>query len=169
MSGSSELARRLNALVKRETCADIGREIGLGAAMRLGPGEAQSGGRDKDAILGDICEAIIGAVFLDAGPEAAERLVRAAFGNRMASPGRDLQDAKTTLQEWAQGRRLPAPTYRVSSREGPDHAPFFDVAVEVEGFPAVQGTGASKRAAEQAAAQAFIAREGINRNKGGAA
>jgi ribonuclease-3 len=86
----------------------------------------------------------------------------------MASPGRDLQDAKTTLQEWAQGRRLPAPTYRLSSREGPDHAPFFDVAVEVEGFPAVQGTGASKRAAEQAAAQAFIAREGINRNKGGA-
>jgi ribonuclease-3 len=163
------LSRRLAALVRKETCAEVARHWEVGPFIRLGEGEAQSGGRDKNAILGDICEAIIGAVFLDAGPEAAERLVRAAFGNRMASPGRDLQDAKTTLQEWAQGRRLPAPTYRLSSREGPDHAPFFDVAVEVEGFPAVQGTGASKRAAEQAAAQAFIAREGINRNKGGAA
>jgi ribonuclease-3 len=163
------LSRRLAALVRKETCAEVARDWEVGPFIRLGDGEAQSGGRDKNAILGDICEAIIGAVFLDAGPEAAERLVRAAFGNRMLAPGRDLQDAKTMLQEWAQGRRLPAPTYRMASRGGPDHAPYFDVVVEVEGLPAAQGTGASKRAAEQAAAQAFLTREGVNRNKGGAA
>jgi ribonuclease-3 len=163
------LSRRLAALVRKETCADVARDWDVGPLIRLGEGEAQSGGRDKNAILGDICEAIIGAVFLDGGPLAAERLVRAAFSQRMITPGRNLQDAKTTLQEWAQGRRLPAPSYGLAGRSGPDHAPFFDVTVDVEGFPAAQGTGASKRVAEQAAAQAFLTREGIDQNKGGAA
>ncbi|MGA8172104.1 MAG: ribonuclease III [Methylocystis sp.] len=160
------LSRRLAALVRKETCAEVARDWGVGPLIRLGDGEAQTGGRDKNAILGDICEAIIGAVFLDAGAQAAERLVRSAFGHRMTTPGRALQDAKTSLQEWAQGRRLQAPNYRLSGRSGPDHAPFFEVTVEVEGFPAALGTGASKRAAEQAAAEAFLTREGIARNEG---
>ncbi len=163
------LSRRLAALVRKETCAEVARDWAVGPLIRMGEGEAQSGGRDKNAILGDACEAIIGAVFLDGGAQAAERVVRAAFQHRMTTPGRNLQDAKTTLQEWAQGRGLPAPSYRLAGRSGPDHAPYFDVTVDVEGFPAAQGTGASKRAAEQAAAQAFLTREGIDQNKGGAA
>jgi ribonuclease-3 len=128
----------------------------------LGEGEAQTGGREKSAILGDACEAVIGAVFLDGGLAAAQRIVRTAFEPRMMTPGRNLRDAKTALQEWAQARRLATPNYRLAGRSGPDHAPFFEVAVEVEGFALAQGTGASKRVAEQAAAQAFLAREGID-------
>ncbi len=162
------MSRRLAALVRKETCAEVAREWEVGPFMRLGDGEAAAGGRDKDAILGDICEAIIGAVFLDGGHDAAARVVRSAFGHRMMSPGRRLQDAKTALQEWAQGRRLAAPSYRLASRSGPDHAPKFEVLVDVDGFAPAEGSGASKRVAEQAAAQAFLSREGIDIHKGGA-
>lgn len=163
------LSRRLAALVRKETCAEVARDWRVGPYMRLGEGEAQNGGRDKEAILGDICEAIIGAVFLDGGPEAAEQVVRAAFGGRMAAPSRALSDAKTRLQEWAQGRKLAAPTYRIAARSGPDHAPFFEISVEVHGFAQAHGTGASKRAAEQAAASAFLRRERIGISAGGEA
>lgn len=156
-----ELSRRLADLVRKETCAEVAEDWGVGPFMRLGDGEAQTGGRKKRAILGDICEAIIGAVFLDGGLPAAEVVVRAAFADRMRSPGRKLRDAKTALQEWAQARRLPTPRYRLASRSGPDHAPFFEVAVDIDGFSSAQGAGASKRAAEQSAAQAFLDREGI--------
>jgi len=156
------LSRRLAALVRKETCAEVARDWGVGPFIRLGEGEAQTGGREKSAILGDACEAVIGAVFLDGGLAAAQRIVRTAFEPRMMTPGRNLRDAKTALQEWAQARRLATPNYRLAGRSGPDHAPFFEVAVEVEGFALAQGTGASKRVAEQAAAQAFLAREGID-------
>jgi ribonuclease-3 len=159
------LSRRLAALVRKETCAEVARDWGVGPFIRLGEGEAQTGGRKKSAILGDACEAVIGAVFLDGGLAAAQRIVRAAFEPLMTTPGRNLRDAKTALQEWAQGRRLATPNYRLSGRSGPDHAPFFEVAVEVEGFALAKGTGASKRAAEQAAAQAFLAREGIDEDE----
>lgn len=158
-----ELSRRLADLVRKESCAEVAERWGVGPFMRLGDGEAQTGGRKKRAILGDICEAIIGAVYLDGGAPAAEAVVRDAFGARMQTQGRRLRDAKTSLQEWAQGRRLPTPAYRMKSRSGPDHAPFFEVEVEVEGFVAAQGGGASKRVAEQSAAQAFLDREGIER------
>jgi ribonuclease-3 len=160
-----DLSRRLAALVRKETCAEVAREWGVGPFIRLGDGEAQTGGRKKDAILGDICEAVIGAAFLDGGFDAAAKIVRAAFGQRMLSPGRHLRDAKTTLQEWAQGRRLEPPHYRLTARSGPDHAPNFEVAVEVTGFEAAQGSGPSKRAAEQASAEAFLTREGIDKNR----
>jgi ribonuclease III len=161
------MSRRLASLVRKETCAEVAREWDAGPFIRLGDGEAVAGGRNKDAILGDVCEAIIGAVYLDGGHEAAERIVRTAFGRCMATPGRRLQDAKTTLQEWAQGRRLAAPSYRLGSRSGPDHAPQFVVLVDVDGFAPAEGTGTSKRVAEQAAAEAFLSREGINTQKGG--
>jgi ribonuclease-3 len=162
--GESEgvLSRRLANLVRKETCAEVAENWGVGPFIRLGEGEAQTGGRKKRAILGDICEAIIGAVFLDGGLPAAELVVRVAFEPRMQAPGRKLRDAKTSLQEWAQGRRLTTPRYRLASRSGPDHAPFFEVAVEVAGFAAAKGSGASKRSAEQSAAQAFLEREGID-------
>lgn len=161
-----QLSRRLADLVRKETCAEAAERWGVGPFMRLGDGEAQTGGRKKRAILGDICEAIIGAVYLDGGPAAAEIVVRAAFSERMRMPGRKLRDAKTSLQEWAQARRLPTPDYRLKARSGPDHAPSFEVEVLVEGFAAASGAGASKRVAEQIAAQAFLDREGIETDRG---
>ena len=158
-----ELSRRLAALVRKETCAEVAEAWGVGPAMRLGEGEAQTGGRGKRALLGDICEAIIGAAFLDGGAAAAERVVRKAFGARMEASGQDLRDAKTALQEWAQARGLATPRYQLVARSGPDHAPFFEVAVDVKGFETTPGSGASKRAAEQAAAAAFLAREAEDR------
>lgn len=156
-----ELSRRLAALVRKETCAEVAEAWSVGPYIRLGEGEAQTGGRKKRAILGDVCEAIIGAVYLDAGAEAAGAVVRAAFGPKMHEAGRSLRDAKTALQEWAQARRLAPPNYRLVNRSGPDHAPAFELAVDIEGFPPAIGAGSSKRAAEQAAAAAFMAREGV--------
>jgi ribonuclease-3 len=158
-----ELSRRLAALVRKETCAEVAEEWGVGPAMRLGEGEAQTGGRGKRALLGDICEAIIGAAFLDGGAAAAERIVRKAFGARMGASGQDLRDAKTALQEWAQARGLATPRYQLVGRSGPDHAPLFEVAVDIRGYDPTPGSGASKRAAEQAAAAAFLAREADDR------
>lgn len=164
-----ELSRRLAALVRKETCAEVAEQWGVGPFIRLGEGEAQTGGRKKRAILGDICEAIIGAAFLDGGVARAERVVRNGFAARMHAPGRDLRDAKTALQEWAQARGLTTPRYRLASRSGPDHAPSFEVLVNVEGFADAQGAGASKRAAEQAAAQSFLERERVHDGKGATA
>ncbi|HEY8126093.1 MAG TPA: ribonuclease III [Methylocystis sp.] len=161
-----ELSRRLAALVRKETCAEVAEVWGVGAAMRLGEGEALTGGRGKRALLGDICEAIIGAAFLDGGAAAAEHIVRKAFSDRMAASGQDLRDAKTAVQEWAQARGLATPRYQLVARSGPDHAPFFEVVVEVQGFAAAPGSGASKRIAEQAAATAFLAREDAATGKG---
>jgi len=156
-----DLSRRLAALVRKESCALVAEAWGVGPHLRLGEGEAQTGGRRKRAILGDVCEAIIGAVFLDAGAEAAENVVRAAFGDMMRAAADDLRDAKTALQEWAQARKLATPRYSVVSRGGPDHAPSFEVAVTIEGFAPAHGTGGSKRVAEQAAARTFMSREGL--------
>ena len=158
-----ELSHRLSDLVRKETCAEVARGWGVGAHLRLGGGEGRDGGREKTAILGDACEAIIGALFLDAGYQAARDLVRRGFAGRMIEPPRPLRDAKTILQEWAQARGKPPPVYREISRGGPDHAPLFIIGVEVEGFSAVKGEGASKRVGEQAAATAFLERENVPR------
>jgi ribonuclease-3 len=156
-----ELSRRLAELVRRETCAAVAHDWGLGPRMMLGQGEAQSGGRGKDAILADACEAVIGAVFLDGGFEAAAAMIETFWRPRMLAPSRPLRDAKTRLQEWAQGQGLATPVYREAARSGPDHAPIFVIAVEVEGLPPQDGRGASKRLGEQDAARNFLEREGI--------
>lgn len=153
-----ELSRRLAALVRRETCTAVAQGWGVEPHIRLVAGER---GSLRRAILGDICEAVIGAVFRDGGLEAAKTLVRRDFGSRMLAPERPLRDPKTALQEWAQARKLPAPLYGEVSRSGPDHAPRFVVAVAVETYAEAQGLGASKRLAEQAAATLFMEREGI--------
>jgi ribonuclease-3 len=155
------LSRRLADLVRREACAEAAVVMDLGPHIRLGGGEVNSGGRRKSAILADVCESLIGAVFLDGGYAAAEQLIERYWRERMLEPHRPLRDAKTTLQEWAQGRGLPAPVYREKERRGPDHKPEFRVAVELPGFVATEGEGASKRDAEQAAAAAMLSREGI--------
>ena len=156
-----EMSRRLADLVRRESCAEVAASWDVGPYLRLGPGEVQSGGRGRQALLGAVCEAIIGAVFIDGGFEAAAALVRRAWETRMLAPRRALQDPKTALQEWAQARGKPTPVYSETGRSGPDHAPRFTVAVAVEGLAPAEGLGSSKRLAEQAAAEAFMGREGF--------
>jgi ribonuclease III len=155
-----ELSRRLASLVRKESCAEVARAWGVDSCIRLGESE-QPAIAATTTILSDVCESIIGAVFLDAGYEAAKAVVTAAFGDRLRSPERPLRDPKTALQEWAQARGLPPPLYRETSRSGPDHAPEFTVTVEVPGYPNAEAKGLAKRLAEQAAAAAFMAREGI--------
>lgn len=160
-ANEGELSQRLADLVRKETCAEVGREIELGPALRLGNSESHSGGRLRVTILGDACEALIGAVFLDGGYEAAQKMIERFWRDRMDRPLRSLRDAKTMLQEWAQARGLPTPAYSELSRSGPHHSPKFRVAVTLPDRPAAEGLGASKRAAEQAAAAAMLAREGV--------
>jgi ribonuclease-3 len=156
-----ELSRRLADLVRKETCAEIARSIALGDAIRVGASEANAGARSRLAILADVCEAVIGAVFLDGGYKAAEALVGRLWQARMHATAQPLRDPKTVLQEWAQARGLPTPAYREVARSGPDHDPEFRVAVQLPAFAPAEGSGRSKRAAEQAAAAAMIVREGV--------
>src|SRR5689334_17565476 len=156
-----ELSRRLADLVRKETCAEIARGIDLGAAIRLGASEANAGARTRPAILADVCEALIGAVYLDGGFVAAEALIGRLWQARMKTKAEPLRDPKTVLQEWAQGRGLPTPAYREIARSGPDHDPQFRVAVQLPHLAPAEGSGRSKRAAEQAAAAAMMKREGV--------
>jgi ribonuclease III len=162
-AGEGELSRRLAGLVRKESCAEAALAWGVDSSVLLGEIEQQASPPNM-TILADVCEAIIGAVFLDAGYEAAKAVVIAAFGERMHSPGRPLRDPKTELQEWAQARGLAAPLYRETARFGPDHAPEFTISVEVRGYRNAEAKGFAKRLAEQAAAAAFIAREGIGQD-----
>ncbi len=156
-----EMSRRLADLVRKEACADVARGIDLGAAIRLGASENNAGGRSRTAILADVCEALIGAIFVDGGYKAASEVIGRLWEERMRTPARPLRDAKTILQEWAQARGLPTPAYREIERKGPDHNPEFRVTVELPSRQPAEGLGRSKRAAEQAAAAAMLTREGI--------
>jgi ribonuclease-3 len=156
-----ELSRRLADLVRKETCAEIARNIDLGAAIRVGASENNAGARTRLAILADVCEALIGAVYLDGGYKAAEELVDRLWQERLRATAQPLRDPKTVLQEWAQARGLPTPAYREVARSGPDHNPEFRVAVQLPALAPAEGQGRSKRAAEQAAAASMLAREGV--------
>lgn len=153
-----QLAPRFNALVRKETCADVARQVGLGEVLKLGRSETMSGGKRKEALLADAMEAVIAAVHLDAGFDAAEALVLRLWGDRIANVAEDARDAKTALQEWAQARGLPPPEYTEVAREGPDHAPVFTVEARLSSGEAERGTATPKRLAEQAAASALLAR-----------
>jgi ribonuclease-3 len=164
-ANEGELSRRLADLVRRETCAEVARAIDIGPAIRLGPSEVNSGGRTREAILADICEALIGAVFLDGGYAASAALVERLWDQRMRTPLRPPRDPKTILQEWAQGRGLPTPDYREVGRTGPHHNPEFRVSVQLPNLAPAEGMGRSKRAAEQAAAAALLTREGVRMDR----
>lgn len=155
------LSRRLSELVRAEACAEVAAAMDLGSAVRLGDGEARSGGRKKKSLLADVCESVIAAVYLDGGLGAARDLVARFWHERMLNPRRPLRDAKSALQEWALGKGLGVPTYQEIAREGPDHNPSFRVEVIAGAQDAAQGVGRTKRMAEQAAASAFLTREGI--------
>lgn len=155
-----QLAPRFNALVRKETCADVAREVGLGDVLKLGRSEMLTGGRRKEALLGDAMEAVIAAVYQDAGFEAARALVLRLWGKRIAAVEPDARDAKTSLQEWAQARGMPPPAYEEAGRSGPDHAPQFTVRVTLANGAMAEATAGSKRVAEQAAARLLLERVG---------
>ncbi len=156
-ASEGQLAPRFNALVRKECCADVARQVDLGAVLRLGRSEMLSGGRRKQALLGDAIEAVIAAVYQDAGFETAKALVLRLWGGRITSVKEDARDAKTALQEWAQARGLPPPAYVETARTGPDHAPEFTIAVRLESGESQTATAGSKRHAEQAAAKSLLA------------
>ncbi len=157
-ASEGQLAPRFNALVRKETCADVARNLGLGDVLKLGRSEMLSGGRRKEALLGDALEAVIAAVYLDGGFEAAKALVLRLWGGRIGAVDSDARDAKTALQEWAQARGMPPPTYTEAGRTGPDHQPLFTVAVTLEDGARAEAQAGSKRIAEQQAAKSLLAR-----------
>lgn len=156
-----QLARHYNRLVRGGTCAAVARDIGLGQHVILSESEAESGGRDKDTILADAIEALLGAAFLEGGFDAGRQVVSKLWAPYVEDIPAVTADAKSLLQEWAQGQGLPLPEYVEVARKGPDHAPHFTAEVRIPGRPAARGEGASKRAAEQAAARAALSREGV--------
>ena len=156
-----ELSRRLSVLVRRESCADMAEQWSLGGFLHLGSGEGKAGGRRNRATLADATEAVLGAVFLDAGYEAAKGVIERALGEQIRASVSPLRDPKTALQEWAQGEGKPTPTYTVVERTGPDHAPRFAVAARIRGVEEGVGAGSSKREAEQSAALVVLRREGV--------
>lgn len=159
-ASEGQLAPRFNALVRKETCADVARQVDLGTVLKLGRSEQMSGGRRKQALLGDAMEAVIAAVYLDAGFEAARDMIVRLWGERIGSVEEDARDAKTALQEWAQARKMQPPSYVEVARDGPDHAPEFTIEAKLENGEAARAKANSKRAAEQDAARALLERLG---------
>ena len=153
-----QLAPRFNALVRREMCAEVARSVDLGAALKLGRSEMVSGGRRKEALLADAMEAVIAAVYLDGGYDAARTVVLRLWGPRIADVEADARDAKTALQEWAQARGQAPPDYAEIAREGPDHAPVFTIEARLASGEVEAASAATKRQAEQVAAARMLER-----------
>jgi len=164
-ANEGELSRRLADLVRKDACAEVARAMELGPALKLGNSESHAGGRLRATILADVCEALIGAVFVDGGYKPAAEMIERFWKERMLTPHRPLRDPKTMLQEWAQARGLPTPTYREVERTGPHHDPEFRVAVDLASREPAEGLGRSKRTAEQAAAAAMLKREGVKADR----
>lgn len=163
-ASEGELARAFNRLVRGETCAAIARSINLGPCLILSESEADSGGRDKHTILADAMEAVLAAIFLETGFDRARAIILELWSERLESlpaTGGSIVDAKSALQEWAQGQGLPLPCYTEESRTGPDHAPCFITRVTIDGRLQADGEGKSKRQAEQAAATAMLKEQGV--------
>jgi len=154
------LSKRLHVLVNRDCCADVGRALGIGPALRLPGGETRRGARDQARFLADACEALIGAVYLDAGLDVAREKVLALWSDLLESPHDErTANPKSRLQEWAAAAGRGAPEYRLVSRDGPDHAPMFTVEASVAGAAPASASAGSRQAAEKAAALALLERE----------
>jgi len=152
-----ELAPRLNAMVSRDTCAIVGAELGLGNFLIVDRSERSTGGPEKRSLLANSVEAVIGAIYTDGGLEKARKFILKQWKALLQASTDMARDPKSALQEWAQGCGMAAPAYRHVSREGPDHAPVFTVAVEIDGRDPIQGVGNSKQVAEREAARAMLA------------
>lgn len=155
------LAKRLVALVRRETLAEVAVKLDMGPLITLSKGEEDAGGRENPAILSDVCEALIGALHRDGGLAPARRFILRHWHDLMTAEKTPPKDAKTSLQEWAQGKGYELPDYRTVARSGPDHAPCFTIEVTVAKFPPERGEGATKRVAEQVAAELLLNRLGV--------
>jgi ribonuclease III len=151
-----QLSKRLNALVARDVCAEVGRELGVGPRIRLGKQAREDGASDSDNVIGDVVEALIGAAYLDSGLDSALAFVRRAWGDRVSSRDKAPQHPKSALQEWAAAQERKPPAYRLAERTGPQHAPTFVVEVEIKGVGSASAEGASKQEAETAAAQKLL-------------
>ena len=158
-ASEGQLAPRYNALVKGETCAALARQIGLGEVLKLGRSEMLSGGRRKEALLADAMEAVIAAIYLDAGFDTARRVILGLWQDRLDTLEDDPRDAKTALQEFAQANGMPPPVYEQTERSGPDHAPVFHITARLADGRSAEARGAgTKRSIEQAAAQTLLDR-----------
>lgn len=152
-----EMSRLMAGLVNYHACARVARRIGLPEALRMAPSASKIGARDNDSVLGDACEALIGALYVDEGLDCARAFFLEFWAEefeRLSEPR--TKDAKTQLQEWAQARGLPLPSYKVVGREGPDHAPSFTVSVTVGDYEPEQAEGRSRQEAEKAAATVML-------------
>jgi ribonuclease-3 len=156
-----ELSLRLNALVNAETLAEIADEVGLSGLILAGSELRSRTGRKRINLRADVMEALIAAVYLEGGLEAANAFIRRHWQERASASTAARRDAKTELQEWAHQVSRAVPSYAIEKREGPDHDPLFEVSVRIDGVSPATGTGRSKRAAEQAAAAAVLIREGV--------
>ncbi|WP_313444376.1 ribonuclease III [Brevundimonas sp.] len=151
-----QLSSSLHALVDKGACARVGEALGVGPALRLSPGETKAG------VIADAVEAILAAVYLDGGLDAAKAVFERAWSDELsAPPSRTVTNPKSALQEWAQGLGRPLPTYRVADRTGSDHAPTFTVEVSVQDVQPLTAQGRSRQEAEKAAATALLKREGV--------
>lgn len=155
-----DLSKRLHVLVSRKTCASVARRIELGPALRLPGGETKRGARDQDTILADACEALIAALYLDAGMDRARAILIPLWAPEVAAvEAEGFANPKSALQEWALAQKKPTPVYTLIERTGPDHAPVFTIQALVEGFAPERASGSSRQAAETAAAHALLRRE----------
>ena len=162
LANEGELSSALHSLVDKAACARVGDLLGVGDALRLSPGESKSGGRRKAGMIADAVEAILAAVWLDGGIDAARAVFERAWAEELATPAPTaLNNPKSALQEWAQAKGRPLPTYAVIQRTGSDHAPTFTVEVSVQGAEPLTAHGRSRQEAEKAAATAMLKREGV--------
>ena len=153
-----KLSRRYNALVARETCAEVGRKIGLPAHIRLGKQAREDNASQSDNVIGDVVEALIGALLLDGGLDAAEAFIRSAWAEYLEGQGRAPTHPKSALQELAAARNMAAPVYEITGRTGPHHAPRFTVKAIIRHHGEAEADGASKQEAETAAAAALLSK-----------
>jgi ribonuclease III len=161
-ANEGDLSKRFHSLVAREACADIARQLGLGMALKLAIGESKSGGRDNPTILGDACEALIAAVYLDGGANAVKAAFSPLWLQKIDSLGPvAAANPKSCVQEWAAQKKLSAPVYSLIKRTGPDHAPVFTIELIIEGLVPERAHGRSRQEAEKAAALRFMQREGL--------
>ncbi|MEI9964080.1 MAG: ribonuclease III [Caulobacteraceae bacterium] len=155
-----DLSKRMHGLINREACASVARRIGLGEALRLAGGESRRGGREQTTILADACEALLAALYLDAGLERTREIFADIWADEFEAVGQaGVANPKSELQEWAASKKLPQPSYFVTDRSGPDHAPTFTVELTVGDLERATGQGRSRQEAEKAAATAMLARE----------
>lgn len=151
-----QLSTRLNALVSRECCAEVARSIGLADLIRLGKQAREDGGRDSDNILGDVIEAVLGALYQDFGLNVASDCIHRWWADRIATVHSTPKHPKSALQEWAAAHNRRPPEYEVLRREGPPHAPIFIVQARIAKLAEAEGKGSSKGDAEKCAAAALL-------------